>query len=1209
LLERPPSSVDEHERENVESEVLPQAVSGPSPSGVDHISIHSSEGQESPHSRDRDSVNTSSAREHEQGLLNGSALDAGEQSDVQTPHSSPPAQTVNRISSPQHSAMQARMKGTTPEQAHTVSQGPRHDPRYRIHKPQNSRVQGVTHNTSTAPLLGKERAAASVHSSRPSDEDLLMLVMRRHRMRDEVVVRLTNDHHRLQDEHAQLQSNYNACHEKLQETTQQWHADVQSHHVQAAQIRAFREKYAKLKQWAQEASKDYDSLRADGNKLSEGIQAIKNEGDNDANERNALLEKCDAAAGKIGTVKSNIAALRAESLKLETLEERLAQEKGHLREEKLRTRSHALYIERLEGAQRSMNTNFSKKQDEMAHELSKIAGLAKRQQDDGLSDALARVLEVLEQIRQQDGAGSSHKEELQTILTSVEQRYENLKDFLEAVKNAQIDQHAASNLQFSSIVDAVDKLKPDLEHLQSLERDSLTLSARLKEAETRSKLADREKNVAQLHSTALLQAHKELIRSQPETETKDVQVRANQLHDTNVRLSIELQSNKKEVTNLQSQLSKAQGLIGGLRTSLSEQGDNHKAELERIREKCSSKASARIIELETQYNAKAAEVDAKQEELQKLSQSAEALRSTVRESSRGNKEPEQRLQERDSQVASKVKDLEKLHSEKQQLEQHLGPFEDMKSDIVRLQQKCRDYDSLVEKLKQAQADKGNMEKNLAHARTHAIDLERGLEEATQQLQALQPLSEETNNLRQTNSAQMAQIKELSDTRRDLVVQTQKLPVLQKEVEKSNNHVRELEDKLKAATAAAAYVEELQGQLEAFRDQKDDLSRAQTDLKEKNRTVQNMLQQVSALKQAQSNYEEARQESQQKDVEMAMMQDRINKLEEESRRFEPLREHITDEEFAALSEPIVLSLKSIIHQSQCPEEEVDSSVRHDDGEGTFTRPRRAANRGPCNDSAEAVVVPDSQSQGRYLQNLDTSELSSPPEFLEGVPSMFDTGEAPDDTIDPPPLGVAPGRLPSAPALQVDRNDPQLRPGTSNEEMLLRSSDAANFSPAGPGQNPERGQAQVLVPASAHGTSPMKTRTGTQIRHSRDSTPVPRTDPGSGDVVNFSSPHIRFREPHAPNSAAKRQAEAAEPTAKRHKADMKRLATRSTPTPKSTRFSDTDTVYDMPVSGRKTGTTVGTSAPAPGKTKKKTNTTLRRGSRNAQYGERFSQAEGI
>lgn len=1157
-------------------------------------------------------MSTRSAGKHEQGLLNGNTLNAREQSDVQTPHSSPLTQTMNRISPPQLSATQARMKGATSEQAHTVPQGPRYDPRYRIHKPQNSRHQTVTHHTSTAPLPGNERATASVHSSGPSNEDLLMLVMRRHRMRDEAVVRLTNDHHRLQDEHAQLQSNYKACHEKLHETTQQWHADVQSHHVQAAQLRAFREKYAKLKQWAQEASKDYDNLRADGNKLSEGIQAIRNEDNNEANERNALLKKCDAAVGKIGAVKSNIAALQAESLKLETLEERLAQERGRLREEKLRTKSHALYIERLEGAQRSMNINFSKKQDEMAHELSKVAGLAKRQQDDGLSNTLAQVLEVVEQVRQQDGAGSSHKEELQTILTSVEQQFDNLKVFLEAVKNAQIDQHVASNLQFSSIVDAVDKLKPNLEHLQTLERDSSALSARLKEAETRSKLADREKNVAQLHTTALLQAHKELIRAQPEAEAKDVQARANQLHDTNVRLSIELQSNKKEVTNLQSQLSKAQGLTDGLRTSLSEQGNNHKTELERIRDECSSKASARIIELEMQYSAKAAEVTtevtAKQAELQELSQTAEALRSTVRESIRGNKELEQRLRERDIQIASKVRDLEKLQSEKHQLEQHLGPFEDMKGEVSGLQRKCQDYNSLAEQLKQVQADNGDMEKNLAQARLHAVDLERGLEEAAQQLQVLQPLSEETNNLRQTNSAQMARIEELSHTRRDLEVQTQKLPALQRKVEKSNNRVRELEDKLKAATAAAAYVDELQVQLEAFRNQKDDLSRAQVDLREKNRTIQDMLQQVSALKHAQSNFEEARQESQQKDTKMAVMQDRINKLEEESRRFEPLREHITDEELAALSEPIVLSLKSIIHQSQCPEEEVDSSVRHDDEEGTFTRPRRAANRGPCNDSAEAVVVPDSQSQGRYLQNVDTSELSSPPEFLDDVPSMFDTSEAPDGTINTS-LCFALGPLPSAPALQVDRNDPQLRPGTSNEEMLLRSSDAASFSPAGPGQNPERGRAQVLVPASAHGASPMKTRTGTQIRHSRDSTPIPRTDPGSGNVVNFSSPHIHSREPHAPNSAAKRQAEAAAPTAKRHKADMKRLATRSTSTPKSTRFSDTDTVYDMPVSGGKTGTTVGTSAPAPGKNKRRTNTTLRRGPKNAQHGERFGQAEGI
>jgi len=1209
LHERPSSGADENGRQDDKQEELPRPDSCPRPSGIEHISIHSSNSQYSPQSRNRDSISSGSAKEHDR-LLNDSTLDADERSDVQTPRSSPPAQATNQILPRHLSAVQARVKGTTPEKVHTIPQGPRHDSRYRIHKPQSGRVQAIIHHASTAPSLGKERAAAPVHNGGPSDEDLLMLVMRRHRMRDEELVSLTNNHHRLQNEHAQLQSNYKVCHQKLQETTQQWHADVQSYHVQTAQLGAFRERYAKLKQWAQEASKDYDSLRAHGNKLGQDIHAIRNAANNEAKERDTLLKDCDAAIGKIGAVKSNITALGAESLKLKSLEEQLARETGRLREGNLRTKSHALYIERLERTQQSMNTRFSIKQDEMAHELSKVVNFAKRQQDDGLSSTLAQVLELVQQIHQNDGAGFSQNEELLKTLTSVEQQSGDLKRFLEAVKNTQIDQYAASEWQFSSLVDAVDKLKPNLERMQTLEKESSTLCAKVKEAETRSRLADREKNVAHMHATALLQAHKELIRNQPEAEAKDVQIRASQLYDTNVRLSIELQSNKKEVSNLQSELSKTRELADTLRSSLDEQSDNHKAELERVREESSTRASARIIELEVQHNAKSAEVVAKQDELQKLSHTAEELRSTVRKSNEDNKELEQRLRERDNQLADKIEDLERLLSEKHQLEQCLGPFEDMKGEISGLQQKCQDYDSLAKQLKQAQTDNSNIERDLVQAKTHATDLKGDLKEASQQLEALQPLSAETNDLRQTNAVQLARIKELSDTRRYLEARTQELPALQKEIEHSNSRIRELGDKLEAATSVAAQVGELKGRLESFQNQEDVLNTTRMDLKEKNRAVQDMLQQVSALKHIQSDFEEARLELQQKDVEMAVMQDRINKLEEESRQFDLLREHITDEEIAALSEPIILSFKSAIHQSQCPDEEADSSMRHDDGEYGFTRPKRAANRGPCHDPAEAVVVPDSQSQARYLPNVDTSELSSPPDFLADVPSMFGNNELPDIPIDAS-LGVGLGHLPPAPALQLGRDGLQHRPGTSNEEMLLRSSDVANFSPPGPEQNLERSRAraQVLVPASAHGASPMKTRTGTQIRHSRDSTPVPRTDPGSGAVVNFSSPHIHSREPHAPNSAAKRRAEAAEPTSKRHKVDMKRLATRSTSTPKTARFSDTDTIYDMPVSGRKIGTIASTSAPAPGKNKRKTNTTLRKGSKNAQYGERFSQAESI
>ena len=1127
--------------------------------------------------------------------------DGKKRANTQTLSSSP---LPTHVPMPRYNVMQAAFNRSTPEQAVAVSQRPRSGPQHRVRKLQNSRAQTVAHNALTVPpsSQGRTAAPASNNVHRPSDEDLLMLVMRRQRMRDEDVARLKDANHRLEEEHSQLQSKHKACHQKLQKVTQQWHASVQDHHIQEAQIRAFREKYAKIKQWAQDMSKEYEGLRADGDKLGQEVQAARTDGDRGASERIELLEKCDAAIGQIGAIKSNVAEIRAESMKLASTEERLAREQGLLREEKLRNQSHAFYIERLESTQRSMNSYFNRKQDEMVVELTKVATLVKEQHDDGLSTALSQVVEAVEQLRQHDTTGSSHQEELQTMLASIRQHYEDSKKFLHVVKDAQVDWHAASDLQYSSLVDAVDKLKPDLLRLQTLETDSSRLSARLKEAETSLKLADHEKRTAQLFCSGLLQAHKELARDRSQPDAKTIEVRANQLRDANGRLLVELQSNKKEVAHLQNELSKTQELSNALRSELNEQNDKQKAELERAQEQWSSTASARIGELNTKLSTQAADMTAKQDE---LLQSLEALHSKIREQQQSNNRLGQLLRESDTRMADKAEDLAKLQAEKDQLEQYLSPFKDMEDRFSRLQQKCKDYDMLAKQLTQAQADHVSSEKNAAEAGARATNLEKSLEEAKQQLQALEPLPREINSLQRKSSLQISQIKELSDARRDLKHQLQQLPELQKSFANSVSRIRELEEELKAAQDSATEVAQLRDQLKELQCQKDEVSKARTKLTEKDSAIHELRQQVSILKLAKSEVARTTEESQQKDVEMAAMQDYINKLEEESRKFDLVREHITDEEIATFSEHTILSFKSIIHQSQLLRPEVNEDNHRENNEVSFATSRLAVNREACDDSADAFVVPDSQSQG-HLQYTSTSELSSPPEFFDDMPSMFDTNEALEGTFGTVTEDTV-GPSPAVATQKRGQDQPDLRPGTSNDEMLLLSSDAADSSPAG--RDPKSAQAQVLIPASAHRTSPMKTRTGKQVDHSRDSTPQSQIHPTNENIVNLSSPRTHPREHHAPNSAAKRRAEAPETTAKRPKADMKRLATRQSTTPKATRFSGADTIYEAPSSSRKSGSISGTSALTTGRNGRRPNTTLRKGGKQSRYAERFSQADQV
>ena len=136
--------------------------------------------------------------------------------------------------------------------------------------------------------------------------------------------------------------------------------------------------------------------------------------------------------------------------------------------------------------------------------------------------------------------------------------------------------------------------------------------------------------------------------------------------------------------------------------------------------------------------------------------------------------------------------------------------------------------------------------------------------------------------------------------------------------------------------------------------------------------------------------------------------------------------------------------------------------------------------------------------------------------------------------------------------------------------------------------------------------MKTRNGSQIRHTISETQI---DPAR---VRASTPASQQRDNHAPNSAAKRQSTADEDDLSSKKprlqhANSKNVEVRapsSVPTPKQTRFAESTTVYPA-ATGTSKGTGIaGSTAPAPGTMRKRTNTT-KQSSRTAAYANRFTK----
>lgn len=252
-----------------------------------------------------------------------------------------------------------------------------------------------------------------------------------------------------------------------------------------------------------------------------------------------------------------------------------------------------------------------------------------------------------------------------------------------------------------------------------------------------------------------------------------------------------------------------------------------------------------------------------------------------------------------------------------------------------------------------------------------------------------------------------------------------------------------------------------------------------------------------------------------------------------------------------------------------------------------RLRRAANRNTNNNGDEIVVQDPQETESNVQQRneSDTSELSEPPDGFE----HFGPGDI-ESSVHSSLSSIFNA---------ADRDQsPDVRPGTSNHEMLLRSSDVGGYT------HPSRSQATILVHGMAPDVSPMRTRGGSQICHG---IPVPQTVYDGQRVINFMTPPPpSFREINVPNSAIKRRhtSDASEATIKRRNIGTKDLGDQPTRTVVASASTQTSNMNDN--TGRFSGprtSSIGIAMPVPGKMKKATNST-RTTSKSAKMQAQFN-----
>ncbi|KAK5083565.1 hypothetical protein LTR05_006068 [Lithohypha guttulata] len=1115
-------------------------------------------------------------------------------------------------------------------------------------KPQNrdSKVRKVPRRPS---VCNSSPSMNGPSSTSLSEEDITLLLFRRRRQQAESSAQLLKSYRLAVSENEQLKIANAEGQQELHDTVSKWHASVKENHVREAELRAFKDKYIKLKGWAQDIAKDYAELKESFDVSFQELKALDTLRAASRTDVEKMLSDCDSAVKQVSILKSEIGEIKAESARSDVLQDKLVQEKTKVREEQLRNKNHAFYIERLETSRCAMQASFSKRQDELTNELTGLKTALEKQDGNMSINIVTSILQALEEIRERAEHGTMDAGELKNLQTLVEKNQEVVKEAMVDIRNGQHDQQAATQLQLSSLVGAIDKLQPDVQYMTTLQRNRAEMAQKMRDQEEFLRSTQREKNTQQLFTAGLLEAHKQIVRrisvaeDQSEKAKSSEQWRSRYLQEQSLASSragelLELQSElantredlqvkSAEIVELNNNIEEGKNKVKVLEDQLS----SKQFEWQKKRKDLAESHQSEVTSCQEQLDTKVSELSQRSSDLQKQTIINDALRSRIAELENLETELNDQLLQRDNQLQEEGRQITALESDTRSLREQMEAMATMNQQINQLQVSTDELAALKTRLDcvdRGEAMPGSdvyqegsvlfkIQRQLKLKDELAASckaLEDKLTASTNELAKLQHLPTEIQTLQRAQFDISSKYNDVVAKYQDAFREAQKVGGLEHELAECKKEIEDAQSSLKSVRESLITAQHSADQLPKLRRSLEIAERLKTefeagmkardvlieDLRMKNREneelVTGLQNRVAKLDDLEEQVEQLQDEARQKSTRLVEMTSSHDALRNSNKKFDLLRHYIDEEHIDQFDEEIILSFKNVINQTQSERRATQDTEQQSADADAVRPPRRAANRGIIQ-TAEGPVVPDSQSQWLDMR---------PPEPVQPDPSFDMDDELFEDAFDleaATQIVESSGQNMRQLAKNVPVNQHEVahsRPGTASDEMLLRSEDSITGE-SGSGRTP----AEVRVAEGVQTTSPMKTRAGSLIQHGM---PMPESQSRVP-----TTPHANSRASPAPNSAMKRKQTtiAPESAVKRvrtragNETDLEgRSMSQASHTSKTTRFDNHSSGHDLSNNSRRSGGVIGTNAPVPGQ-RKKTNAPAKTTSKHAQYQARFNE----
>lgn len=1047
-------------------------------------------------------------------------------------------------------------------------------------------------------VQAQENSLSNPSTQNPTEEDLVLLLMRRHRTRNQVNFRLQRDLHRLQAENLELKKRRIDRDIELEDAKNRWHAALRESHIREADIRTFKEKYGKVKIWACRVQEEYSILRAEGNRLSQEILSLKDEVSGRVTEREDVLQKFETTSETMQKLRKIIPDLHEASVKLETTQHSLAQAQKEVQELELANKSHVLHIEKLEKSQHSARSQLDEQHERIYKELFNISGLLQRHDTTFFVETISQIAESIRSFQQSSSTKEESATQCSSILNAIEESHRVLDAAVDKLGKIQAKNHTTQDSSLQKLVASAGKLRSDLDYVQKLELANQDLSSKVKEANEVRRTIEREKDAVHRFANGLHDTHKQLMREK--VPSTDALVELEKVKNSNGELRLMLSQRGSEAKRFEKELEEAKGKCETLESQLLGMRLKHEQEIDKIKADHEVELARKVKQSQEELDTIHAQLvearssfNSQEEDRQRILNDNIKLREDITDLSH-------KLGETHQQTCARIDFLDELQKKKNMLDEELyEAHETLKAH----KEKISGLEIKYEEMTQLRAEKKRLAERSVEQEWEITRLEQQLEAAEARTRALQDQVSESLELQTELASKGALIEQLETDLRHACEKAVDTLDLQRNTRAAEARASEVQKKLDTAEVLVQQVPSL---LEAIQKHEANARHAledletchnrsastEAELQERNQCIKDLQDENKRLNSSLGDLDSIREHRRVQAEQIDALKTKLRMIEEERKPLANLLQLLTVEEKSLLTKDVVLAMKATIQRLQnqelgMPREDSISSAKE---EARSLRTRiadRASGR-----AADDIIVPDSQSQREateYQHGSDISELSDPPDDYDKM-ANGDTGSGSGDE---PSASVSFDSLPR-PKLIAKFNGGEGRPGTSNDEMLLRSSDIGSQSPHRPSQ------------ANSQQISPMRTRQGSQIRHE---TSVPPSTADGGRCVRFSTPVSNPKENHAPNSAAKRRQtyEVLGSVAKRRSLNVKPSemgSARSVTTLPASQAKNIEDVYDLPSRAPKNPDRLSASVATPGKSKKKATNSTKKSSKSAKMEAQFS-----